>query len=118
MNVSKNEDDSWLLEEGDDSDLYFSPEKGNVIFASASDGWAFRTSTFASIYAAKLGIKESVLCKVLWGDYFLDPKSKKVFGSSKGKEMGLKPMFVQFVLENIWAVYRSVMNRFAYSIKL
>jgi ribosome assembly protein 1 len=91
--------------------LYFSPEKGNVIFASASDGWAFRTSTFASIYAAKLGIKESILCKVLWGYFFFDPKSKKVFGASKGKEMGLKPMFVQFVLENIWAVYRSVMNR-------
>ncbi len=29
------------LEETDDSSLYFSPEQGNVIFASALDGWGF-----------------------------------------------------------------------------
>lgn len=30
------------LEDTDDSTLYFSPEQGNVIFASALDGWGFR----------------------------------------------------------------------------
>lgn len=30
------------LEETDDSDLYFSPDRGNVVFASAMDGWGFR----------------------------------------------------------------------------
>lgn len=30
------------LEETDDSNLYFSPEGGNVAFASAIDGWGFR----------------------------------------------------------------------------
>ncbi|MEQ2270257.1 Elongation factor-like GTPase 1, partial [Xenotaenia resolanae] len=29
------------LEEADDSHLYFSPEQGNVVFASAIDGWGF-----------------------------------------------------------------------------
>lgn len=29
------------LEEVDDSSLYFSPELGNVVFASALDGWGF-----------------------------------------------------------------------------
>jgi ribosome assembly protein 1 len=29
-------------ESGDGGDFYFAPEKGNVIFASAIDGWAFR----------------------------------------------------------------------------
>lgn len=29
------------LEETDDSALYFSPELGNVVFASALDGWGF-----------------------------------------------------------------------------
>ena len=29
------------LEEQDDSKLYFSPEHGNVVFASALDGWGF-----------------------------------------------------------------------------
>ncbi|MEQ2196123.1 Elongation factor-like GTPase 1 [Xenoophorus captivus] len=31
------------LEEADDSHLYFSPEQGNVVFASAIDGWGFRS---------------------------------------------------------------------------
>lgn len=30
------------LEEVDDSHLYFSPDLGNVVFASAIDGWGFR----------------------------------------------------------------------------
>lgn len=30
------------LEEADDSQLYFSPDQGNVVFASAMDGWGFR----------------------------------------------------------------------------
>jgi len=30
------------MDDIDDSDLYFSPEQGNVIFASAIDGWGFR----------------------------------------------------------------------------
>lgn len=30
------------LEEVDDSHLYFSPDQGNVVFASAVDGWGFR----------------------------------------------------------------------------
>lgn len=32
----------WSMEELDDSDIYFDPAVGNVIFASAIDGWAFR----------------------------------------------------------------------------
>lgn len=30
------------LEDEDDSHLYFSPDQGNVVFASAIDGWGFR----------------------------------------------------------------------------
>ena len=32
----------WSLEDKDDSEIYFAPERGNVVFASAVDGWAFR----------------------------------------------------------------------------
>ncbi|RIB02088.1 P-loop containing nucleoside triphosphate hydrolase protein [Gigaspora rosea] len=96
------------FEERDDSNIYFTPELGNVIFASALDGWAFRIDQFAQIYAAKLGIKESILCKVLWGDYYLDPKTRRFLQQKHLKGRQLKPMFVQFVLENIWAVYDSV----------
>jgi len=30
------------LENRDDSNIYFTPDSGNVVFASAIDGWAFR----------------------------------------------------------------------------
>ena len=36
-----NTDNSSGLEEADDSNLYFAPEQGNVVFASAADGWGF-----------------------------------------------------------------------------
>ena len=45
----------------EDEELELSPEKGNVAFASAADGWAFRTGQFAALYAAKLGMKGAAL---------------------------------------------------------
>ena len=93
------------FEERDDEDLYFAPERNNVIFASAIDGWAFTVGQFASIYEKKLGIKRSILEKILWGDFYLDPKTKKVLGQKHLKGRNLKPVFVQLVLETIWTVY-------------
>ncbi|KAF5345545.1 hypothetical protein D9758_012021 [Tetrapyrgos nigripes] len=104
--AGEGEADEFL--EKDDEDIYFAPEKGNVIFASAIDGWGFRVGKFAQLYSAKLGIKEANLRRVLWGDFFLDPKSKKVIGYKHLRGRALKPLFVQFVLENIWAVYDAV----------
>ena len=92
-------------EERDDEDLYFAPEKNNVIFASAIDGWALTVRQFAGIYEKKLGIKRSLLEKVLWGDFYLDPKTKKVLGQKHLKGRNLKPIFVQLVLEPIWQAY-------------
>ena len=100
-------DTTGEFEEKDDEDLYFAPEKNNVIFSSAVDGWAFTVRQFASLYEKKLGIKRSVLEKVLWGDFYLEPKTKRVLGSKHLKGRALKPMFVQLVLDNIWAVYEA-----------
>ncbi|TDL17714.1 P-loop containing nucleoside triphosphate hydrolase protein [Rickenella mellea] len=100
--------DSEEFNEKDDEDLYFAPDHGNVIFASAIDGWGFRVGKFAQIYAAKLGIKESNLRRVLWGDFYLDPKTKRVISYKHLRGRPLKPLFVQFVLDNIWSVYDSV----------
>lgn len=94
-------------EEEDDADIYFAPENNNVIFGSAIDGWAFTVRQFASLYERKLGIKRSILEKVLWGDFYLDPKTKRVLSSKHLKGRHLKPMFVQLVLDNIWAVYEA-----------
>jgi ribosome assembly protein 1 len=97
-------------EEKDDEDIYFAPEKNNVIFSSAIDGWAFTVKQFAAIYAKKLNMKRSTLEKTLWGDFYFDPKTKRVLGSKHLKGRNLKPMFVQLVLDNIWAVYDASMG--------
>ncbi|KAH0547533.1 hypothetical protein FGG08_000258 [Glutinoglossum americanum] len=94
-------------EEKDDEDIYFAPEKNNVIFSSALDGWAFTVRQFAALYEKKLGIKRGALEKTLWGEFYLDPKTKRVLGQKHLKGRALKPMFVQLVLENIWAVYEA-----------
>ncbi|KAG2145893.1 P-loop containing nucleoside triphosphate hydrolase protein [Suillus clintonianus] len=100
--------DTDEFKEKDDEDIYFAPERGNVVFASAIDGWGFRVGKFAQLYSAKLGFKEANLRRVLWGDFYLDPKTKKVISHKHLRGRSLKPLFVQFVLENIWAVYDAV----------
>ncbi|KAI9025547.1 hypothetical protein DFJ74DRAFT_664700 [Hyaloraphidium curvatum] len=65
------------------------------------------------MYAAKLGFKESTLRKFLWGDFYLESKRKRILGAKhlKGRE-GLKPLFVQFVLENVFAVYDAIVMNY------
>lgn len=104
--ASANDADDF--KEKDDEDIYFAPERGNVVFASALDGWGFRIGNFAQLYSAKLGFKEANLKRVLWGDFYLDSKTKKVISHKHLRGRALKPLFVQFVLENIWAVYDAV----------
>ncbi|GKT46827.1 ribosome assembly protein 3 [Colletotrichum spaethianum] len=98
------------FQERDDEDLYFAPEKNNVIFSSAIDGWACTVRQFASLYEKKLGIKRGTMEKVLWGSYYLDPKTKKILGQKHLKGRNLKPMFVQLVLEPIWTVYQATVG--------
>lgn len=109
-NAAAAELDNEAFEEKDDEDIYFSPERGNVIFASAIDGWGFRIGKFAQLYAAKLGLNEANLRRVLWGDFYLDPKTKRVISFKHLRGRSLKPLFVQFVLDNIWAVYENVIS--------
>ncbi|KAK1827216.1 ribosome assembly protein 1 [Podospora conica] len=103
----QNDTGDLQFEERDDEELYFAPEKNNVIFGSAIDGWAFTVRQFAGLYEKKLGIKRSVLEKVLWGNFYLDTKTKKVLGPKHLKGRTLKPLFVQLVLDQIWAVYNA-----------
>ncbi|XP_069029009.1 elongation factor-like GTPase 1 isoform X1 [Embiotoca jacksoni] len=97
------------LEEVDDSHLYFSPDQGNVVFASAIDGWGFSIQQFASIYSPRMGIKTAVLLKTLWGDFYLNTKAKKIMKGAQVK--GKKTLFVQLVLDNIWSLYDAVVTR-------
>ncbi|XP_039291871.1 elongation factor-like GTPase 1 isoform X2 [Nilaparvata lugens] len=97
------------LEEADDSDVYFQPDRGNVVFASAMDGWGFRVEDFAKLYAVKLGLNVETLRQTLWGDFYLNSKTKRVMKGAQ--EKAKKPLFVQLVLENLWAVYETIAVR-------
>ncbi|XP_023188210.1 elongation factor-like GTPase 1 [Xiphophorus maculatus] len=97
------------LEDADDSHLYFSPDQGNVVFASAIDGWGFSIQHFAHIYSQKMGIRTEVLLKTLWGDFYLNTKIQRIMKGAQTK--GKKPLFVQLVLDNIWSLYDAVITR-------
>jgi len=99
--------DDAEFEEKEDEDIYFAPERGNVIFSSALDGWAFTIEAFAGMFEKRLGVKRETLTKFMWGDFYLDAKAKRVLGAKHLKGRNLRPMFVEFILNNIWAVYDS-----------
>lgn len=101
--ITKKDNYESALEEVDDSELYFSPSSGNVIFCSAYDGWAFSVRDFAAMYAKRLEMKREDLEQVLWGDFYYNSKKKEAMPGAQ--EKAKKPMFVQFVLENIWSLY-------------
>jgi ribosome assembly protein 1 len=59
------------------------------------------------LYAAKLKMSETQLLKYLWGQYYLDPKTKRILQPSQLKGRDLKPLAVQFMLDNVWAIYEA-----------
>ncbi len=106
--MKKNEDNLESgLEDADDSDLYFSPDRGNVIFASAYDGWAFDLDLFAGINAEKLGFSQDALRKTLWGDYYVNTKTKMIVKGAAAKAK--KPLFVSLILDNLWTLYDAIL---------
>lgn len=96
--------DHSQIEQSEDEEDQFKPERGNVAFASAFDGWCFTVEQIARAHAAKLDCKENVLVKAMWGDWFFQPKERKIVGkrAAAGK---LKHLFVQLALEPIWQLY-------------
>ncbi len=96
------EEESHVEQDGED---LFSPAKGNVAFASAHDGWAFRLSQFAEMYATKMGCKASALEKALWGEYTLQPKTRRIVRIKASQRGRVKPLFVSLALDPIWKAY-------------
>lgn len=103
-------DESFEFVEDDEEDT-FQPQKGNVAFVCALDGWGFGVHEFAEFYASKLGASAAALEKALWGPRYFNPKTKMIMGK-KGVGGGSKarPMFVQFVLEPLWQVYQVALD--------
>lgn len=84
----------------------YAPERGNVAFGSAAHGWAFRVDTFAKLIASKMGAKPENLQKVLWGDWAYNKKTKRVQRRNPADAKS-KPMFVEFVLQQVFSVYEA-----------
>ena len=76
-------------------DMELSPEKGNIVFASAYDGWAFTTEQFAEMYATKMGMKQAKLASIMWGDWAYDPKNRRAVKIKRSQLQKQKPLFVQ-----------------------
>ena len=93
----------------DSKQLRFSPELGNVVFASAIDGWAFSIGDAAEYFGARLQMNPAALKKALWGEYYYNAKSKFVSKTPPKGAKEAKPMFVSMVLDNIWKVYADVL---------
>ena len=104
------QDDAHHIESTNDIDEnecdYFSPEKGNVAFGSAYDGWACTVQQFAQMYAEKLQCKAEPLCKALWGNYYFSSKTKRIMPIKSGND-NLAPLFVSWILDPIWKAYES-----------
>ena len=94
----------------DDTDehLYYAPETGNVVFASAVDGWAFRPADFADLTARKQQLPRRILRNTLWGPYYYLAKQKKVVKRPNGDPT--KTLFVKFVLSVLWQVYDKMLH--------
>ncbi|CAI5727983.1 unnamed protein product [Hyaloperonospora brassicae] len=89
-----------------ENEVLFSPSNGNVIFASAIDGWAFGIGYFAVLYAKKLGLPVHKVRHALWGDFYYNGKTKKIVADPPTSNS--QPMFCSFILDLIWTIYTAM----------
>lgn len=54
-------------------------------------------------------MKEEILKRVLWGDFYLNTKTKRFMKGAQ--EKAKKPLFVQVILDNLWNVYETIVLR-------
>ncbi|TYZ60100.1 hypothetical protein PybrP1_010046 [[Pythium] brassicae (nom. inval.)] len=101
-------DDEAITNETEEleNELLFSPASGNVLFASAVDGWAFSLGSFAQLYAQKLELPVRAVRQALWGDFYYHSKTKKIV--AKPPSASSQTMFCAFVLEPIWTTYKAL----------
>jgi ribosome assembly protein 1 len=111
-------DYSVEMDEEKERHMMFDPSRGNVVFASASHGWAFSVDDFAKVWAGRLGLPARQLRKGLWGPYSFSTKTNsiKFLGSRKADGATLASgasassssiMAVEMLLGPIWKVYET-----------
>lgn len=106
--AAREQDDAAIANETEalENELLFSPANGNVLFASAVDGWAFNIGFFAHLYASKLELPFRAVRQALWGDFYYNGKTKKIV--TKAPTSNSQTMFCSFILEPIWTTYKTL----------
>mmetsp|Transcript_60870 Transcript_60870/g.188467 ORF Transcript_60870/g.188467 Transcript_60870/m.188467 type:complete len:986 (+) Transcript_60870:87-3044(+) len=88
-----------------DSRTYFSPLKGNVLFASSLFRMMFTLESYAVLYAETYGwnFEHKTLAKCLWGDLYFNQDTGRF--QKNAPDADQPRSFVQFVLEPIYKVF-------------
>lgn len=97
----------WYEGDAEGEEDVFKPASGNVLFASALDGWAFTLPRFAQLYAKRFGFSPAALARAMWGPYTFRAKERKILHTNKAGAKA-KPIFVSFVLAPLWAAYEAL----------
>lgn len=84
----------------------FSPDKGNIVFASAFDCWGFGVQKFVNVWSKKFGLNGAVLKKYIFEDYSFNPNTKKIVKCDPS-DPNSQPMFASMVLGPIWQIYEA-----------
>ena len=102
----------YSVNSDEESDLFlFSPEKGNVIFSSALDGWGVTTGYIAQVFLDIIpGETQETLNKKIWNfDYYVDSNTKRILAGAIDK--GRENLFIQLFLKTIHYVYHTFIIR-------
>lgn len=95
------------LEAAEEEHLY-SPEKGNVAFASAIDNWGFTLDSLCPRIAKQFGMNPKMLKKFMWGKYYFKAAEKKIVREPPRDDSC--EMFVQFAMKPLINEYRKIFN--------
>merc|ERR1739847_240995 len=79
----------------------------SVGFGTGLHGWAFTIKQFSEMYAEKFGVPVAKLMSKLWGENFINPKTKKW---AKTKSEDDVRSFCMYILDPIYKVFDCIMN--------
>mmetsp|Transcript_13359 Transcript_13359/g.11233 ORF Transcript_13359/g.11233 Transcript_13359/m.11233 type:complete len:204 (-) Transcript_13359:1563-2174(-) len=102
-----------VSQNGDDKvgDFSLDPVRGNVVFGSGYQQWAFTLERFAGIWSPTFKTEPEKLKEKLWGEWRFDKKGKKWTTNEQDEDGNLLPRsFCQFILDPIYKVINFCIN--------
>lgn len=92
------------------TDDHYSPEKNNIMFASAKFGMMFSIEQFVMMYYGKVlsKIQATEFIRRLWGDYCFENGVFKPLDKSDSNKF---PSFVTFIMNPIYKIFTQTLSR-------